>query len=315
MPKARAYRLPKEITMTQRRSPLLAFVVCALTLGAAAFAQPASQLTVVTSFSVLEDFARQVAGEDADVRVLAPVGAEVHEWELVPQNFIDLEEAEVFLYNGYNLEEWLAQAEATLGEDALAVAVAEETGYETLPILLGDFEGEPDPHLWMDPRAAMRYVEVIRDVLAEADPENAATYEAKAAAYLAELEGLYDEIDEQLQAIPAENRLLISSEAAFLYFADAFDFEHDGIWGSNAEEEGTPEQLVRIVELVREREPAALFWESTISDRYVQSVADETGTPVVGPLYVDSLGEEGSGAESYLGLQRTNAALLVETLR
>lgn len=306
------------VAVNQRRSARLipAIVpIVALTLGAAAFAQPAPQPTIVTSFSILEDFARQIAGEGADVRVLAPVGAEVHEWELVPQNFIDLEEADVLFYNGYDLETWLPQAEATLAEGALAVAVAEETGYETLPITLGEFEGAPDPHLWMDPRAAVRYVEVMRDALVAADPESAATYEANAAAYLAELEALYEELREQLGAIPAANRLLVTSEAALLYYAAAFGFEHEGIWGSNAETEGTPEQIIRVVTLVREREPAALFWESTISDRYVQSVADETGTPVAGPLYVDSLGEAGTGAESYLELQRANAALLVETLR
>lgn len=284
------------------------------TTEAATDADPAGPPLVVASFSVLANLASMVAGPDIEVVSLCPVGAEVHEWELTPRNFTKLEEAGLVLVNGYDLEQWLPQIEATVPENVPVVAVAEETEYPTLPIRLGDFEGDPDPHLWMDPRAAVAYLEVIADRLSEIDPENASLYANHAAMAADRIYQLYAELQDRLAVIPHEQRILITSEAAFLYFADAFDFQHDGIWGSNAEEEGSPAQLARIIDIINQEHPAALFWESTISDRYVRSVAEETGTPVAGPLYVDSLGDEASGVTSYMEMLQSNVSLILETL-
>lgn len=271
-------------------------------------------LRVAATFSVLGDLVREVAGEDAQVDVLTPVGAEVHEWELVPSNFITLEQADVVFYNGYGLEQWIGQVNATVSEGVPVVALAELSGYPTQPIATGDFAGEADPHLWMDPRAAAAYAQVIADTLAEARPAAAEAFQARAEALADSLHALFDELTEALAAIPEEKRLLISSEAAFLYFADAFGFEHDGIWGNNAEEEGSPRQIMRIVDMIEEKQPAALFWESTISDRHVRSVADETQVKIAGPLYVDSLSEPDGDAPDYAGMLRHNGRLLGDTL-
>ena len=271
-------------------------------------------LRVVATFSVLGDLVREVAGDEARVEVLTPAGAEVHEWELIPSNFITLEEADLVFYNGYTLEQWMGQVNATVGDGVPVVALAEQSGYPTQPIVTGDYAGDVDPHMWMDPRAAAAYVEVIAETLAEARPESAEGYRARGEALQASLNALYDELSEALAAIPEERRLLITSEAAFIYFADAFGFEHDGIWGTNAEEEGSPRQIMRIVDLIQETQPAAIFWESTISDRHVRSVADETGVAIAGPLYVDSLSEPDGDAPDYAGMLRHNVQLLRDTL-
>ncbi|WP_111414338.1 metal ABC transporter solute-binding protein, Zn/Mn family [Billgrantia lactosivorans] len=271
-------------------------------------------LRVATTFSVVGDLVREVAGDDAQVDVLTPVGAEVHEWELVPSNFIVLERADVVFYNGYGLEQWIGQVEATVGDEVPLVALAEESGYATQPIATGDFAGEPDPHMWMDPRAAAEFARVIADSLAEARPDAAEDFQARAEALSESLHDLHDELTESLADLPEERRLLITSEAAFLYFADAFGFEHDGIWGNNAEQEGSPQQVMRIVDKIEERQPAAIFWESTISDRHVRSVASEAQVEIAGPLYVDSLSEQDGEAPDYAGMLRHNVGLLLEAL-
>ena len=295
-----------------RAAPLLAAAFVLLILPGTGVAK--DRLQVVSSFSVIDDWVREVGGEQVERRSLAPVGAEVHEWELNPGNFVALEEADIVFLNGLQLEQWLGQVEATVADDTPIVLIAEEAGYPTQPIRIGEFEGDPDPHQWMDPRAAREQVAVIAEALAQADPDNAEAYRSNAAAYRDELAALHEELGERLAAIPRERRTLITSESAFPYFADAYDFFHDGIWGSNAEDEGTPGQIVRIIDLVTERQPAALFWESTISDRYVRSVAEDTDTPIAGPLYVDSLGAADSDAATYLDMMRANAELLVDTL-
>lgn len=284
-----------------------------LTLSSVSHAEE-PRLRVAVTFSVLGDLVSEVAGDDAEVEILTPVGAEVHEWELVPSNFIALEDADVVFYNGYGLEQWIGQVEATVGDEVPLVALAEESGYATQPIATGDFAGEPDPHMWMDPRAAAEYARVIADTLAEARPAAADAFQARADALRESLRALHAELTETLSDIPEEQRLLITSEAAFSYFADAFGFEHDGIWGNNAEQEGSPHQVMRIVDKIEQRQPAAIFWESTISDRHVRSVAAETQVEIAGPLYVDSLSESDGEAPDYAGMLRHNVQLLRDSL-
>lgn len=274
----------------------------------------ASPLNVAVTFSVLGDLVTRVAGEDANVSVLTPIGAEVHEWELTPSNFAALETADIVFYNGYQLEQWMPQVEATLLEGVPLVAVAEASGYPTQSIVTGDLAGDTDPHLWMDPRAVSAYISVIADELARALPQEAEDFQERASVLTNELDVLHVELQERLEVVPEEHRVLLSSEAAFLYFSDAYHFEHDGIWGTNAETEGSPRQLMRVVDMINERQPAALFWESTISDRHVTSLARDTGVKVAGPLYVDSLSEPSGEAGDYFTMMRHNVELLRQTL-
>ncbi len=296
------------------RVSMIALLIVILLAAASTASNAEERLVVVSSFTIIHDLVDQVAEDRIDHRVIVPVNAEVHEWELVPQNFVDLEEADLLFYNGLELEEWLPQATAVLSPDSRKVSLAEAIEAEYRPIEIGEQKGDIDPHLWMDPQNVAGYVGVVADVLAAADPDNAELYRENAARYQEELRILDEDLQKQLAEVPEQRRILITSEAAFLYLADAYGLQHDGIWGTNAEEEGTPQQMVRILRVISENEPAALFWESTISDRYVQAVADDTGLPVKGPLYVDSLGEPGTEADSYLKLMRYNAELILEAL-
>lgn len=269
---------------------------------------------IVTTFTILQDLVQTVVGDVADVRTITPVGGEVHEWELIPSNFADIEDADLIFFNGYNLEEWMRQVEATARPNVPMVAVAEESGYPTLPIRIGELEGLPDPHLWMSPAAASAYIDAIQSALTDWRPAESRGFAERAAAAKTDLAELQEEVRELLAEIPREQRILITSEAAFLYFADTFDFEHDAIWGSNDEEEGTPRQIARVVDIIREQQVPVAFFESTISDRHVRSVAEETGIRVAGPLYVDSLGGADSGVTRYRELLLHNAGLISQEL-
>ncbi|RCV91960.1 metal ABC transporter solute-binding protein, Zn/Mn family [Billgrantia montanilacus] len=293
------------------RSSRHALLWLALPLAAMAGAtQVAASPKVVATFSILGDLVAQVGGDDIRLVTLTPPGAEVHEWELTPNNFIALEDAELVFYNGYRLEQWMRQVYATVGNQAPMIPLAEASEYPTLPIVTGEYAGEPDPHLWMDPRAAAAYVQVIAETLADLHPEAADNFHSRADKARETLAGLHKEISAKLEDIPEGERLLITSEAAFVYFADAYGFRHDGVWGINTETEGSPQQVMRIIDLVSESRPAALFWESTISDRHVSGIASETGAAVAGPLYVDSLSESDGEAGDYFSLMRHNAALI-----
>ena len=286
-----------------------------LTVTSLAQAAPeASPLRVAVTFTVLGDLVEQVAGDDAEVSQLTPINAEVHDWELTPGNFAAIERADIIFYNGYQLEQWMGQVESAARDGVPLVGVAKASGYPTRGIVTGELSGDIDPHLWMDPRAASAYVEVVADALTEARPTSADGFNSRAEVLQEELEMLHDEITETLSAIPDEQRFLLTSEAAFIYFAEAYNFEHTGIWGNNAESAGAPRQLMEVIDLVMKRQPEAIFWESTISDRHVSSIARDTGVEAAGPLYVDSLGEADGPASSYIDMMRHNAELLREHL-
>lgn len=274
------------------------------------FAQECDPLKIVVTFSVLEDFVKQVAGEGAAVSCITPKGAEIHDWVLTPVNCIHLEEADLVLYNGLNLEQWMASVQAVTGPNVPMVALGERCGYPTQPIKIGDFQGEADPHIWMDVLGAIAYVETIRDLLVKKDPGRAAQFQENAHPYKEKLKQLHQDLLERMATIPEGQRILITNEAAFTYFAHAYDFSHDGIWGTNTEEEGTPQQILRIYQLILEENPPALFWESTGCDRYALSISQDTGIPIYGPLYVDSVGQEGT----YMGMMEENARLLLKAL-
>lgn len=268
---------------------------------------------VVSTMSILDDMVRHIGGELVVAHSLTPIGDEVHEYELRPEDFVALEQADLVLLNGYGLEQWMDQVEATAPQTPL-LAVAEASGWPILRIRVGERTGDPDPHLWMHPDAAMAYAAVIRDALIALRPNDAATLTAAAQAYAAEIERARDAAAALLAEVPEAQRLLVTSEAAFLYFAEAFGWRHEGIWGTNAEDEGTPAQLRRIVDLVLAERPAAIFFESTISDRHVRAIADDTATRVAGPLHVDSLGGPDSGAATYPALLVSNARTIRNAL-
>ena len=294
------------------KSRLLSLLLLAVCLPSLAGAD--ERPTVVATFSILEDLVAQVAGEHARVVSLTPRGAEVHEYELRPGDFRVLERADLVFYNGLNLELWMGQVRTVVGRGVPVVALAERAEIETLPIIAGEYQGQPDPHVWMDPKRAAGLVEVIHDQLAELLPEHADSLRANADAYLDALAELQRELVAGFAAIPEPRRVLITSEAAFVYFAEAFDFYHDAIWGSNAEVEGSPRQIMRITNVIRERRPPAIFWESTVSSRQVESISVDVGVAHHGPLHVDSLDVPGSEADSYPGMMRENVRVLREAL-
>lgn len=265
--------------------------------------------TVVTSFSVLADIISQITGEQADVSYIVPVGEEPHEYEPTPGDFRSISDADVFYVNGLGLEEWL---ETVVGKVSDTPIVEVSKGLEGIP-LVGD--DEDDPHAWLSPKNVIIYVENIVEELVERDPEGEEVYRANAEAYIAELVELDAWITEQVQQIPEENRIIIISENAFKYFGADYGFDTEGIWDINSLDEGTPQQYARLIDIVRERNVPALFVESTIDTRYMETIANETSVEIAGKVYTDAIGEKGSAADSYISMMKENVRVFVEGLK
>lgn len=265
-------------------------------------------LYVTASFSVLADMTEAVLGERGEVDYIVPIGEEPHEYEPVPSDFRKVNESDVFYTNGLNLEEWL---ERIMDNAADTEIIEISEGVEPIPL-----EGEeaPDPHAWLSPKNAEYYIDNITADLSERDPEGAEIFEENAENYKQEIEDLSAEIEEGTAEIEEDQRMIIVSENAFKYFAEDFGFDSDGIWEMNSHEEGTSGQINRIIDVIQEREVPAVFVESTVDPRYMETVADNSGVEIAGEVYTDAIGEEGSEAASYIDMMRHNAETFIEGL-
>lgn len=262
---------------------------------------------VVTTFTVIQDIAQNVAGDAAIVESITKVGAEIHEYDPTPQDINKALSADLVLWNGLNLELWFERFFEDI-KDVPSVVVTE--GIEPMPIQEGSYKGNPNPHAWMSPTLALTYVENIRAALVKYDPKNAEIYNKNAAQYVAKIKALDAPLRERLAKIPESQRWLVTSEGAFSYLARDYNLKEAYLWPINAEQQGTPKQVKHLIDLVRANNIPVLFSESTISDKPAKQVSKETGAAYGGVLYVDSLSTKDGPVPTYIDLLKVT----VETI-
>lgn len=263
---------------------------------------------VLTTFTVLQDIAQNVAGEHLRVESITKPGAEIHGYEPTPGDVAKASEADLILDNGLYLEAWFGQFVETADVPHAVVS----DGVEALDIA-GD-AGTPNPHAWMSPEAAQVYVDNMVTAFSELDPEHAEDFAANAEGYSRQLQQIHDELVETVGALPENERALVTCEGAFSYLARDVGLEEHYIWPVNAEQQATPQQIAAVIETVDEQDIPAVFCESTVSDAPMQQVVEATGARFGGTLYVDSLSQEGGPVPTYLDLLRHDADVIVEGL-
>ena len=256
-------------------------------------------MRVVTTFTVIEDMARNVAGDAAIVQSITRPGAEIHDYQPTPGDILKAQKADLILWNGLNLERWFEKFFSDL-DDVPGIVVTE--GVEPLSIGQGAYAGKPNPHAWMSPANAVIYVDNIRKALVHADPANAAIYNRNAENYTAQIRAIEAPLQNALAAIPAEQRWLVTSEGAFSYLARDLNMQEIYLWPVNAEQQGTPQQVRNVIDRVRANQIPVVFSESTVSDRPAKQVAKESGARYGGVLYVDSLSAKNGPVPTYLKL-------------
>jgi manganese/iron transport system substrate-binding protein len=264
---------------------------------------------IVTSFTIIADMAREVAGDAAIVESITKLGSEIHGYEPTPKDIVKAQQADLVLWNGMNLELWFEKFFEKV--DDVPSAVLTE-GIEPMGITEGPYIGKPNPHAWMSPANAKVYVENIRRALVKVDPENAETYNANVASYIAKIDALDGPVREKIATIPEEKRWLVTSEGAFSYLCRDYGLQQLYLWPINADAQGTPQQVSHAIDQVRKNQIPVIFSESTISPKPAQQVASETGARYGGVLYVDSLTAADGPAPSYLKLLERNAATIVK---
>jgi len=294
------------------RRRILAGIAGALVLGLMAGAARAGEkFKAVTTFTVIADIARNVAGDAAMVESITKPGAEIHNYQPTPGDIQRAQGAQLVLWNGLNLELWFEKFFQNL-KDVRGVVVSE--GVVPMSIAEGPYQGKPNPHAWMSPAAALIYVDNIRDAFMKYDPANAETYKANAEAYKGKIKAAIEPIKAELSTVPEDKRWLVSSEGAFSYLARDFGLRELYLWPINADQQGTPQQVRKVIDAVRKNKIPVVFSESTISPAPAEQVARETGAKYGGVLYVDSLSEADGPVPTYLDLLRVTSGTIARGL-
>lgn len=309
----RNWRFPKREEFMRLPTSAL-HLVAAIVLAVLSTTGPAAsqeKFKAVTTFTVIADIARNVAGDAAIVESITKPNAEIHNYQPTPGDILRAQDARLIFWNGLNLEQWFERFFNNIS-DVPSVVVSE--GVEPMGIAEGPYAGKPNPHAWMSPEAVLVYVENIRKAFVEHDPANAEAYNRNAADYSAKIVAAAEPIRQELAAIPEERRWLATSEGAFSYLARDFGLKELYIWPINADQQGTPQQVRRVIDAVRANNVPAVFSESTVSPDPASQIARETGAKYGGVLYVDSLSDDGGPVPTYLDLLKVTTETIAKGL-
>lgn len=301
-------------------------------------AQDDDPIAVVTSFSVLADIVEHVGGDHVEVTSLVPVGGDAHTFDPAPDQIVAVSEADLIVAVGNDFEPWLDDLVESSGTsapryDAFGDAINHEPHGAASPAADHEHGSDQAPegnegeahhdhahdelHAWLNVRDTMHAVVHLAETLAEVDPDHAGDYTANAEAYNAELEELDSYIVEQTESIPEDQRLLITSHQTFGSFAAAYDYEIAGVLLESHSTEGADApagHVAELIEIIEERDIPAVFPDTPGGTEMLQPVADGAGVEIAPQLYVDTLGEEDSGAETYVDMMRHNTDTIVTAL-
>ena len=289
---------------------LMTFFTILLLINGSSIAN-AKKLKAVTTFTVIADMAKNVAGDVAIVESITKAGAEIHGYQPTPRDIIKAQDADLILWNGLNLELWFQQFFSNLSE---VPSVTLTDGISPMGITEGEYTGKPNPHAWMSITSALVYVDNIRDAFIKHDPDNAATYQTNSEIYKKKISETLLPLKAKIMAVPEEQRWLVTCEGAFSYLIRDFNMKELYLWPINADAQGTPQQVRKVIDSIRKNKIAAIFCESTVSQAPALQVARETGATYGGVLYVDSLTETDGPVPTYLDLLRVTTETIANAL-
>jgi manganese/iron transport system substrate-binding protein len=264
----------------------------------------AGKIHVATTISTLNSFVQGVGGEYVSVQNIVPVGASPETFQPAPQDVATVADANVLVENGAGLETWLDRLLRDAGTRDLRVVVCADG----LPVK------SSNPHLWMDPVLAKRYVLKIRDTLIAVDPAHADDYRRNAAGYDARLDELTKQIRTKIGTVPPSHRYMIVFHNAWQYYNDRFGITTLGFVERNPGQEPNPQQIARLIDLAKAHHVHGVFSEPEYSPKILYSIAQGAGIRVVEDLYDDSVGTDPRVA-NYLAMLNYDTDVIVKTLK
>ncbi|OME60656.1 metal ABC transporter substrate-binding protein [Paenibacillus odorifer] len=273
------------------------------------------KLQIVATYSIIADMTENIVGEKAEVYSMVPIGTDPHMYDPLPKDTSKVSSADLVFYNGLNLETgkgWFQDLLDVTNKKDVAFAVSDEVS----PMYLTEKgkETQVDPHAWLDIQNSIKYVDIITKRVIEKDPDNKEFYLNNQSEYIKKLNELDQYAKEAVEKIPQEKRILVTSEGAFKYFSKAYGFESAFIWEINTDSQGTPEQMKNIIKIIDENQVPALFLETSVNPKTMETIANETGVPIHSKIFTDSLAKKGEEGDTYIKMIKWNIDKVIEGL-
>lgn len=310
---------PKKMEQTKAKQKIYAIIAAIVIFGLGFFgyrqfstpqvSDSEEKISVVATNSIIADMVREVAGDKVILHSIVPVGKDPHEYEPLAEDVRKTQEADVIFYNGLNLETggngWftklMVNGQKEPNKDYFAVSDGVEVIY-----LEGDGHGKEDPHAWLNIENGILYAKNIAKTLSEKDPVNKTIYEKNLSKYEEKLTALDKVAKKQFASLSKNEKLIVTSEGCFKYFSKAYNIPSAYIWEINTEEEGTPDQITSLVDKLKASEVKALFVESSVNKKPMQSVSKDSGIPIYGEIFTDSIAKPGNPGDSYYTMMEYN---------
>ncbi|MEK3964623.1 metal ABC transporter substrate-binding protein [Paenibacillus sp. FSL H7-0323] len=273
------------------------------------------KLQIVATYSIIADMTENIVGEKAEVYSMVPIGTDPHMYDPLPKDTSKVSSADLVFYNGLNLETgkgWFQDLLDVTNKKDVTFAVSDEVS----PMYLTEKgkETQVDPHAWLDIQNSIKYVDIITKRVIEKDPDNKEFYLNNQSEYVKKLNELDQYAKEAVEKIPQEKRILVTSEGAFKYFSKAYGFESAFIWEINTDSQGTPEQMKNIIKIIDENQVPALFLETSVNPKTMETIANETGVPIHSKIFTDSLAKKGEEGDTYIKMIKWNIDKVIEGL-
>jgi len=272
--------------------------------------QAQEKKVVVATASMIADMAENIAGGEVEVKMIVPIGGDPHLYEPTPKDAQLVNKADLVLMNGLTFEGWLTELVENSGTKASSILVTKGIS----PIESATYENSADPHAWMDAKLGLTYIKNIKDALVKLAPEHKETFEFNYGVYKKQLEDLDQYIIDQIQTIPASQRVLITSHDAFQYYGRKYGIRLEAILGTSTDAEVQTSDIMRLNKVIKESGVPAVFIESTVNPKLLEQLAKDNNIKVGGQLYADSIGDKDSPAPSYIDMLKYNTDVIVKAL-
>jgi manganese transport system substrate-binding protein len=269
------------------------------------------KIVALSTFTIIADMVSEVGGDKVTSISLTKPGAEIHGYQPTPDDLVQASKADIMFENGMNLEVWTEKLRASI-PDVPVVRVSENVAVRY--ISEDAYAGKPNPHAWMSPEQGLIYVENIRQGLTNAAPQYADYFADRATSYSDKIRAVDTKLEQALGQLPEDNRVLVTCEGAFSYLTNDYNLEEEYLWAINSESQGSPQQVAKIIEVVKTKRVPAVFCESTVEPRIQQEVVAATGSRLGGVLFVDSLSPNDGPAPTYLKLLQHTADTIISGL-
>lgn len=268
------------------------------------------KLKVVTSASIFKDMIHHIAYDKVENVALVPIGGDPHIYEPSPSDAKLVQDADLILVNGMTFEGWINEVIENSGTRGKTVLITKGI----VPIASEKYKNSVDPHAWMDASNGLIYIKNIKDALVNADPKNAAFYTENYLTYKSKITELDQYIEAQINSIPKEQRVLITSHDAFSYYGKRYNIINNAIMGISTEADAQTSDIQRVSNAIKNFKVPAIFIESTINPKMIMQIATDNNVLIGGELFADSVGEEDSAGPTYYDMLKSNTDTIVKAL-